>query len=212
MTMVGLDRIIGWISRSAAVLEENRDVLTRLDAELGDADHGINMDRGFKKVALLLDGDWPDIGALLMQVGKTLISTVGGASGPLYGSFFLKAGEAVGEKLELDARDLTDLFRAGTEAVMARGRAEPGDKTMVDALLPAAEALESAYREGSDAAAALELAACEAHRGAEETRAMRARKGRASYLGERSIGHEDPGAASSVLIIRALCEAVAEPI
>jgi dihydroxyacetone kinase-like protein len=211
MIMVGLETISRWISRSAAVLEENRDLLTRLDAELGDADHGVNMGRGFRKVILLLDREWQDIGALLKQVGMTLISTVGGASGPLYGSFFLRAGETVAGKRELDTGDLADLFRGGTEAVMARGRARPGEKTMVDALLPAAEAIEAAAHEGSDPASALDRAAREAQRGAERTIPMQARKGRASYLGERSIGHKDPGAASSVLIVHAFSEAVASP-
>jgi dihydroxyacetone kinase-like protein len=203
--MVGRDQMLQWLKASAAAMRENREKLTSLDAALGDADHGINMDRGFKKVQAMLDTQPEgDITSLLKQVGLTLISSVGGASGPLYGSFFLKASEAASGLEWLRTADLASLFEAGTRGVMERGRAQVGDKTMVDALLPAAQALREAAEKGLECTAAAKRASLEALRGAEETIPLVARKGRASYLGERSRGHQDPGATSSFLIVAAL--------
>jgi len=210
--MVCSVQIVRWLRRAARAMEENRDFLTRLDAALGDADHGINMDRGFRKVADMLGEVRPgDTGAILKQAGMTLISSVGGASGPLYGTFFVRAGLAVQGRDELGPGDLVDLFRAGTQGVMERGRAQPGEKTMVDALRPALLALERALRENLDLEQTLRRAVQGAREGVEETIPMQARKGRASYLGERSIGHQDPGATSSYLIIKAFHDAVAAP-
>ena len=203
--MVRREQILQWLKTAAGVLRENRDNLTRLDAALGDADHGINMDRGFEKVEAMLDTEpSEDIASLLKQVGMTLISSVGGASGPLYGTFFMKAGMTVTGRKELETADLAALFDAGCRGVMERGRAQAGDKTMVDALLPAARALQEAASDGSDTTEAVGRASQEALRGARETIPLTARRGRASYLGERSRGHQDPGATSSFLIIEAL--------
>jgi dihydroxyacetone kinase-like protein len=186
-------------------MNENRERLTSLDAALGDADHGINMERGFKNVQALLETQPKgDIASLLKQVALTLISSVGGASGPLYGSFFLKASEAVSGLESLQTADLASLFEAGLKGVMERGRAQAGDKTMVDALLPAAQALREASEKGLDCITAAKKASEQALHGAEHTIPLVARKGRASYLGERSRGHQDPGATSSSLIVAAL--------
>jgi dihydroxyacetone kinase-like protein len=208
--MVRREHIVRWLEASAAVLAENRDRLTKLDAALGDADHGINMDRGFKKVQAMLDtATSGDIASLLKQTGMTLISSVGGASGPLYGSFFMRAGLAVAGREILETGDLAALFDEGLKGVMERGRAQAGDKTMVDALLPAVHMLKEAAAKGLDAVKAVDGASRQALRGAEETIPMTARKGRASYLGERSRGHQDPGATSSYLIIEALNQVLA---
>ena len=208
--MVHREQIEQWLRVSAGVMEENRETLTKLDAALGDADHGINMDRGFKKVEAMLDSKpTGDIGALLKQAGMTLISSVGGASGPLYGTFFMRAGMAVAGKETLETDDLAALLEQGCRGVMERGRAQAGEKTMVDALLPAARALEEAARKGLDTTDAAGSAAREACRGAKETIPLIARKGRASYLGDRSKGHQDPGATSSCLIIKALHDVLA---
>ena len=208
--MVRREQIVRWLEASAAVLAENRDMLTKLDAALGDADHGINMDRGFKKVLAMLDTTPSgDIASLLKQTGMTLISSVGGASGPLYGTFFMNASLAVAGRETLETEDLASLFDEGLKGVMERGRARAGDKTMVDALLPAVHMLKEASAKGLDAREAVDGASRQALRGAEETVPMTARKGRASYLGERSRGHQDPGATSSYLIIEALNQVLA---
>lgn len=208
--MVRREQIVRWLEASADVLAENRDRLTKLDAALGDADHGINMDRGFKKVQTMLDTTPSgDIASLLKQTGMTLISSVGGASGPLYGTFFMRAGLAVAGRETLETDDLAALFDEGLKGVMERGRARAGDKTMVDALLPAVHMLKEAAAKGLDAAEAVDGASRQALCGAEETMPMTARKGRASYLGERSRGHQDPGATSSYLIIEALNQVLA---
>ena len=208
--MVRREQIVRWLEASAAVLAENRDMLTKLDAALGDADHGINMDRGFKKVLAMLDTTPSgDIASLLKQTGMTLISSVGGASGPLYGTFFMNASLAVAGRETLETEDLASLFDEGLKGVMERGRARAGDKTMVDALLPAVHMLKEASVKGLDAREAVDGASRQALRGAEETVPMTARKGRASYLGERSRGHQDPGATSSYLIIEALNQVLA---
>lgn len=190
-------------------MEENRDFLTQLDAAIGDADHGINMDRGFKKVSGKLDSlEGEDIGNIMRQTGMALISSVGGASGPLYGTFFLKAAAAASGKQSLNLDELTALFKAGLSALMDRGKAQPGDKTIVDAMAPAVETLELASQENTDIKGALGGALVSAEQGMKRTIPMMAKKGRASYMGERSIGHQDPGATSSYLILKALYDSV----
>jgi dihydroxyacetone kinase-like protein len=201
------DAVRDWMERFAAEVAENRSYLTKLDGAIGDGDHGTNMDRGMKKALERLqatDGD--DIGASLKAVGMALVSSVGGAAGPLYGTFFMQMGQAAAGRSELDLAGFTDAFDAGIQGVIKRGKAEPGDKTMLDALNPALEALREA--DGDDVAAALERAARAAHDGMESTVPMVARKGRASYLGERSAGHQDPGATSSHLLLKSAAEAV----
>jgi dihydroxyacetone kinase-like protein len=201
------DAVRDWMERFAAEVAENRSYLTKLDGAIGDGDHGTNMDRGMKKALERLqatDGD--DIGASLKAVGMALVSSVGGAAGPLYGTFFMQMGQAAAGRSELDLAGFTDAFDAGIQGVIKRGKAEPGDKTMLDALNPALEALREA--DGDDVAPALERAAQAAHDGMESTVPMVARKGRASYLGERSAGHQDPGATSSHLLLKSAAEAV----
>ncbi len=209
--MIKRNQVVQWLRAAATILEENRDFLTKLDAALGDADHGINMDRGFKRVMDILSKDTDrDIGSILTDTGMALISSVGGASGPLYGTFFLRAGTAASGKRELRTTDVADLFAAGLEGLTQRGRAKTGDKTMVDALAPAVEVLKGAAAEKKDIQEALRLVVSAAEEGMRETIPMLAKKGRASYLGERSIGHQDPGATSSYLILKALHDTVSE--
>jgi dihydroxyacetone kinase-like protein len=197
-----------WMKRFAAQVAENRSYLTKLDGAIGDGDHGTNMDRGMKKALERLEAtDADDIGAALKAVGMALVSSVGGAAGPLYGTFFLQMGQATAGRSELDLAAFTDALDAGVQGVIKRGKAEPGDKTMVDALLPALEALRQA--DGDDVAGALQRAAAAAREGMEATVPMVARKGRASYLGERSAGHQDPGATSSHLLLSTAAEALA---
>jgi len=203
------DQIVQWLRTAGNILKEKRDYLTQLDAVIGDADHGINMDRGFKKVlAQLPDIADKDIGSILKATGMALISSVGGASGPLYGTFFLQAGMSAIGKYELDTAGLTALFNAGLKGLIERGKAQAGDKTMVDALAPGAEALHLAVREGQDITEVLRLVVEATEQGMKDTIPMVARKGRASYLGKRSIGHQDPGATSSYLILKSLYDAV----
>jgi dihydroxyacetone kinase-like protein len=194
--------VASWIRAYAAVIAEHKDELTRLDQAIGDADHGINMDRGMRAVIEKLDGDEPgDVGGILRAVAMTLISKVGGASGPLYGTFFLQFGTAAGAVTELSPESWAGGFDAAVAGVQARGKAEPGDKTKLDALLPAGEALRAALGEGAGLGAALARAAAAADEGVAATIPLVARKGRASYLGERSAGHQDPGATSSALLV-----------
>nr|MDQ6920875.1 dihydroxyacetone kinase subunit DhaL [Candidatus Dormibacteraeota bacterium] len=194
----------------ATRVSEQAGELTRLDAAIGDADHGTNMDRGFKAVRQkALSQPDADPAALFKQTGMALIGSVGGAGGPLYGTLFLRMAQSAAGKEGLTVEDLRDLLRAGLEGVVQRGKAAPGDKTMVDALTPAVEAMDAAVEAGRDGAEALGEAATAAERGAEDTIPMVARKGRASYLGERSAGHKDPGATSSALLVRTLAESVA---
>lgn len=199
-----------WITSAAAVIEINRDHLTQLDAAIGDADHGINLSRGFTAVLAALDAKQPATpGAVLIVTGSTLISKVGGASGPLYGMAFRRAGQSLGTADEVDLPALGQALDAALAGVQRLGAAREGDKTLVDALAPATRALAKAIAEGAtqgDALAAVTAAAAE---GAAATVPMEARKGRASYLGSRSVGHEDPGAASTVLILAALRDAAA---
>lgn len=201
-----------WIAEITAVVEEQRDHLTQLDAAIGDADHGINLTRGFTAVATALEEqETPTPGAVLKLTGTTLVSTVGGASGPLYGTAFRRAAKALGDKPEVDLPALADALKAALEGVRKLGAASEGEKTMVDALAPAAAAFAKAVDDGADAATALDAMTDAADEGAAATVDMQALKGRASYLGARSVGHEDPGAASSALILRALRDVAARP-
>jgi phosphoenolpyruvate---glycerone phosphotransferase subunit DhaL len=205
--MITHDDITAWIRRFAAVVAENKAYLTELDSAIGDADHGINMDRGFTKVVEKLDGiATTDIGQTLKTVGTTLVSTVGGASGPLYGMFFMQMGGAVAGKETLSVEEFATAFETGLGGVLRIGKAEPGDKTMVDALIPARDALRAAAADGASVGDALKRMADAAEQGMLATVPLVARKGRASYLGERSAGHQDPGATSSHLLLRCAAE------
>jgi dihydroxyacetone kinase-like protein len=197
---------LAWITSAAAAIEVNRDHLTQLDAAIGDADHGINLARGFTAVtAALAEGDGPATpGAVLTLTGTTLISKVGGASGPLYGTAFRRAGKALGASSTVGMAELAQALEAALAGVQQLGAAREGDKTMVDALAPATRAFAKAVAEGASAADALAALADAAAEGAAATVQLQARKGRASYLGPRSVGHEDPGAASTALILAAL--------
>jgi dihydroxyacetone kinase-like protein len=205
--MISYDDILAWIRRFAAAVSENKAYLTDLDSAIGDADHGINMDRGFTAVVGKLDGlAGPDIGQTLKTVGTTLVSTVGGASGPLYGMFFMGMGGAAQGKETLDAEEFATAFEAGLGGVLRIGKAEPGDKTMVDALIPARDALRAAIADGATVGDAVARMAEGAEQGMLATVPLVARKGRASYLGERSAGHQDPGATSTHLLLRSAAE------
>lgn len=198
-----------WLERLAGAISQHADELTRLDAAIGDADHGTNLDRGFRAVRQkALGQQLADPATLFKQTGMALIGSVGGAGGPLYGTFFLRMGQAADGKDGLTVEDVRDLLRAGLEGVVQRGKAAPGEKTMVDALTPAVEALDAAIAGGKEGAEALREAADAAEGGARATIPMVARKGRASYLGERSAGHQDPGATSSALLVRTLAESL----
>lgn len=199
--------IVRWINQVAAVLHENRDYLTQLDSPIGDADHGINMDRGFKAVAEKLPTVANmDIGSILKTVGTTLVSTVGGASGPLYGTAFLRAGMATAGKNELYEADVVTMLEAALEGIKTRGKAQPGEKTMVDALTPALAAMKEAEQQNRGMSQLLRRGSDAAEAGVKATIPLLATKGRASYLGERSIGHQDPGATSSWLMLKALAD------
>jgi phosphoenolpyruvate---glycerone phosphotransferase subunit DhaL len=202
--------IAAWMAEIGAAVRAQRDQLTQLDAAIGDGDHGTNMVRGFDAVEQALAGQEDGIppGRLLIASGKTLVSTVGGASGPLWGSAFRRAGRSLGDAAEVDGAQLATAIEAALGAIEELGAAVAGDKTIVDALEPAAAALRGAVSEGQPLSHAVAAAAAAAEQGARATVPMRARKGRASYLGERSIGHQDPGATSTALILRALARAV----
>ncbi|MFH7026928.1 MAG: dihydroxyacetone kinase subunit DhaL [Heteroscytonema crispum UTEX LB 1556] len=199
------EQILQWLQAFAAEIEQNKEYLTQLDAAIGDADHGINMERGFKKVMSQLPtvAD-KDIGSILKAVSMTLISSVGGASGPLYGTLFLRASTAVAGKQELTEQDMLNLLQAGLDGVLGRGKAQLGDKTMIDVLSPAVAAFEQAVDEGKKMREAMQQAVIAAEQGMNDTIPMLAKKGRASYLGERSVGHQDPGATSSYLLLKCL--------
>jgi dihydroxyacetone kinase-like protein len=198
--------LTAWVGEFARLVREQRDELTRLDAAIGDADHGANLDRGLTAVMSALEAESPtDPAAILKTVATTLIRTVGGASGPLYGTFFLRASGALGGG---DDAAFAAALRAGLDGVAARGKAVPGDKTMLDALAPACDALEEALADGQSLAEGLHAAAKGAARGRDATVPMVARKGRASYLGERSAGHQDPGATSAALLVEAAATAL----
>ena len=199
-----------WIELAAADVAQQRDYLVDLDRAIGDGDHGENMDRGFKAALEALGQAQPaSVAEVLKTVAKTLMSTVGGAAGPLYGTAFLRASKAAGEG-DLDGAGVAAVIAGALDGIQARGKATTGEKTMVDAWTPALEAARAAAESGSDPAAVLEAAATAAEAGAAATEPMRATKGRASYLGERSIGHLDPGAVSTSLILRAAVRAAGE--
>ena len=208
------DGVVAWLRVYAEAVAENREYLTALDSAIGDADHGSNMDRGMQAVVGRIDGPTAGaadggVGALLKLVGMTLVSTVGGAAGPLYGTFFLQMGKAAGEAPELSAEQWAAALDSGVKGVQMRGKAVLEDKTMLDALAPAAEAMRAAAASGLSLADSLRRAAAAAEQGMKATIPLVARKGRASYLGERSAGHQDPGATSSWLLMQAAAEALA---
>jgi len=199
--------VIEWIKNYADVITEKRQYLIDLDSAIGDADHGENMNRGFqavlKKIPEVTD---KDIGSILKMVGMTLLGTVGGAGGPLYGTLFLQAGTKSASKYELTLQDWIDMLEAAINGIVARGKAELGDKTMVDALHPALEALKEAAKNGKSLQEALQASATAAEQGMLATIPLVAKKGRASYLGERSAGHQDPGATSSYYLLKVAAE------
>lgn len=195
--MLDADFFRRWMTTAAASVDREAERLTSLDSAIGDADHGSNLQRGFTAVAAVLEKEAPDTpGAVLTLAGRQLISTVGGASGPLYGTLLRRTGKALGDAAEVGEEQLAAALREGVDGVMKLGGAAPGDKTMIDALVPAVDALASGFA----------AARAAAEQGAEATTPLQARKGRASYLGERSIGHQDPGATSSALLIAALAD------
>jgi phosphoenolpyruvate---glycerone phosphotransferase subunit DhaL len=201
------DDVQNWLERTADVLQENRTYLTELDSAIGDADHGINMDRGFSAVRKKFpEMATMDIATKLRTVGSTLVSTVGGASGPLYGTAYLRAAGVTAGKQELSPADVVTMLEAFLGGIVARGKAKTGEKTMVDALTPAVDAAKNALNDGASLAQMTSRAAAAAEEGMKATIPLLATKGRASYLGERSIGHQDPGATSSWLILRCLAE------
>ncbi|WGE45787.1 dihydroxyacetone kinase subunit DhaL [Actinobacillus equuli] len=205
---ISKQQILQWLENCNQVMSEQRDFLTQLDTEIGDGDHGLNMQRGFskalEKVASVTD---KDIGTILKTVGMTLLSQVGGASGPLYGTLFIKGSQIANGKEQLTFEELVSVFKAGVEGIVARGQAEPGDKTLCDVWLPLLDQLAQTDHSQPEAVL-LDQAVEKAKNFANATVPMMAKKGRASYLGERSIGHADPGATSSYYLIKALAEAV----
>ena len=210
--LVDVTTVAAWSTRASADIEENKDHLTHLDSAIGDADHGINLVRGFTAAVAAGADKAPDTpGALLTLVGNTLISKVGGASGPLYGTAFRRAGKALGTEPEVAADALGAALQAALDGVQGLGAAAEGDKTMVDALAPAVRAYQQALAAGATIAAAAQAAAAAADKGAEATIPMQALKGRASYLGPRSVGHQDPGATSTALLLAALAAVLAVP-
>jgi dihydroxyacetone kinase-like protein len=201
--MISRDNLLAWIKALQQVYAENKEYLTDLDAAIGDADHGINMNRGFTNAKADLEKTNPeDINAILKTVAMSLIRTVGGAAGPLYGTYFLRASAACAGKTELEAADVVAMFEAGLEGVLHRGKAELNDKTMVDALTPGLNAMKQALEDGADLTEILQQGTAAAEKGMKDTIPLLAKKGRASYLGERSIGHQDPGATSSYLLMK----------
>jgi dihydroxyacetone kinase-like protein len=211
---VQAETITTWLAEAREEINAQSDYLTQLDAAIGDGDHGINMRRGFDAVgkALAGQGDGAPPGRLLIVAGKTLVSTVGGASGPLWGSALRRAGRALGDAVEFEGEQLADALDAAIEGVVDLGAAAVGDKTMVDALVPAVRAMHDTLDSGRSLQEAVQAAADAAREGAEATTPLQARKGRASYLGERSIGHQDPGATSAAIIVSALSRAVSSSL
>ena len=203
------DQMIKWLERFAALVTENKDHLTQLDSAIGDADHGANMDRGFKAVlGKKTEFQDKDIATVFKTVAMTLISTVGGASGPLYGTFFLQAGLLAAGKSSISAEEFGALLEKGLNGVIQRGKANPGDKTMIDAMQPAIAAYQKALQGGESLDAALKKAAESSREGMKATIPLVAKKGRASYLGERSAGHQDPGSTSTALLFQAAAESL----
>jgi dihydroxyacetone kinase-like protein len=205
---ISLDQLTGWLTRFRDLVTEQVAYLTELDSAIGDADHGANMTRGMGAVVEKIQASpaGTTVDALFKGVGMTLVTSVGGASGPLYGTFFLRFGATAGPASTLDAAGLASALRAGMDGVVARGKAEAGDKTMIDALVPALDAFDAALEGSPNISSAALAAHAAAQTGRDATEALLARKGRASYLGERSIGHIDPGAASTSLLFQALAE------
>lgn len=204
---LGRDDVAAWLRALRVIYAENKTLLTDLDAAIGDADHGINLDRGFSALVAELDKNAPaDIRGLLQTTGMTLIRHVGGAAGPLYGTFFLRAASACAGKQRLEAPDVVALFEAGLQGVVERGKAAPGEKTMVDALAPAVEAMRRSLGDGGGLGDMLQAGAQAAEEGMKATIPLEARKGRASYLGPRSVGHQDPGATSAWLLVKTAAE------
>lgn len=211
MSEITKAQILTWLTNCGAVYSENRDMLTELDAAIGDADHGLNMDRGFSDVVTKLPTvENEDIGTIMKTAGMSLLSKVGGASGPLYGTFFIRAATKSMKKESLTLADLADLMQAGVDGVVGRGKAEPGDKTMCDVWWDVISEAKAAVERSDSVQDALKSMAAAAAAGAEKTIPMVARKGRASYLGERSVGHQDPGATSTKLMIETLSNVVNE--
>jgi len=208
---ISRDAVIEWMKAFAGLIAENKDYLTQLDSAIGDADHGTNMNRGMQAVLTKLPtvAD-KDIGTVFKTVGMTLVSTVGGASGPLYGTFFMQMGTVTANKLELTLKDWADALEAAINGVVMRGKAQVGDKTMVDALTPALAALKEANVNGDSISVALQKSVEAAAKGRDDTIPLVARKGRASYLGERSAGHQDPGATSSHLLLLTAAQTLAK--
>jgi dihydroxyacetone kinase-like protein len=210
--MMTKQQILHWLREFAATLEQHKDYLTELDSAIGDADHGINMARGFKAVMNQLNQSSniaeQDIGSILKQVSMTLISSIGGASGPLYGTFFLRAGATAAGKQNLTDDELAAMLHQGVDGIIQRGKAQRGDKTMLDTWLPALDALKDGLEEGGSVIEAMRQAVAAAEQGMTDTVPMLAKKGRASYLGDRSIGHQDPGATSSYLMLTTLLFAI----
>ena len=203
-------QIYNWLERYAGIVAEQKQYLTGLDAAIGDGDHGINMDRGFQTVLVkLAPVRDKDAGTMLKTTGMALVGSVGGAGGPLYGTFFLRAGAALDGKAEVSDAEFVDALEAGLTGVRERGKANPNDKTMVDALAPALERARQSLGEGAPLGKVLAAAADAAEEGMKATIPLKALKGRASYLGDRSIGHQDPGATSSYLMLRALSDSLA---
>ena len=199
---ISKDDIVNWVKIYAQIIEDNNDLLTELDRQIGDADHGANMKRGFKAVLEKLPAvEDKDIGTILKTVAMTLLSKVGGAGGPLYSTLFMKAGNSIGPKMEIELVDWVQALEAGINGIAALGKALPNDKTMLDALYPALEALKSSLDQGLSISEALSKSAEAAHQGMLATIPLVARKGRASYLGERSAGHQDPGATSTFFLL-----------
>ncbi len=204
-------QLVDWLERYAGVIAEQKQYLTGLDAAIGDGDHGINMDRGFQTVLVKIEPvKAKDAGTLLKTTGMALVGSVGGAGGPLYGTFFLRAGAALDGKSDLSGEDLVSALEAGLKGVVERGKANLNDKTMVDALTPAIARAKARVQEGASIGEALSSAAEAAETGMQATIPLKALKGRASYLGDRSIGHQDPGATSSYYMLRTLSEVLAE--
>ena len=197
-------RVYECLSKIGESIIANKDFLTELDREIGDSDHGINMARGFHAVLEKVDPESSDIGATLKKAGMTLLSTVGGASGPLYGTAYMESGKVLAGKSELTPDDMAKVFAAAIAGIQKRGKSVRGEKTMLDAIIPASEAYSAKIAEGADMVAALSAACESAREGVEYTKTIIATKGRASYLGERSIGHQDPGATSATLMLEAI--------
>lgn len=202
-------KVIEILTQIAAKIDENKGYLSELDATIGDGDHGINMSKGFKAVTeKLKEDDGVDIAGILKKTGMALVSTVGGASGPLYGTAFMKSSMSVNGKTEIDIKDFSNMLKDALDGIKMRGKAKAGEKTMIDALEPALEAINKGIEQGLESKEILKLAKEAAYNGVEYTKTIIATKGRASYLGERSIGHQDAGATSSAIILETIYEAI----